>query len=282
MDREEEQDDEQDQVSQTQAHQVLHAEQDNRDWSSRPDHNSPQDKELRLSPIQFEDVRDGSDSVPCVSKIWKDDLRQERVTNGMDTRKTTEGEDGDLEDEFEVVPEISFLKDVGATSSPSRNFKSSYAKSLADSYRRASLPVVVSSPKGQFYFKNEEFLSLNSSTVKHSGFSHAKFLSLDSNTNKPSSLPSSEALSLPTILDIVPEPQEQQEEVGKSAVDPSYINFYSQLLLDENVYVSYERLCNLSEKGSDRFSLQDWRTVGSVTTSDGKKLVKLSGKYSII
>ncbi|ROT82270.1 hypothetical protein C7M84_024562 [Penaeus vannamei] len=158
--------------------------------------------------------------------------------------------------------------------SPTRNFKSSYAKSLADSYRRASLPVVVGSPKGQFYFKNDEFLSLNARPARLSGFGQDKYVSLNTSSTRSPSLPGFEPLSLPTILDVVPEPQELQQEVRESKSTTR--NLYSQLLNEEEVFVPYERLQKFCEEGGSNFSLQDWHSLGSLITSDGRKLVKLS------
>lgn len=281
MDRDEQQDDENDQVGRTRTHQVDHTDQDE-DSTARPSHSSHPKREPQRngSTSQFEDVRENADSVTRVNRTWKDELLKERVTNGKDSSRVGE-EEQDLEDEFEVGSEISFLKDISGTASPSRNFKSSYAQSLADSYRRACLPVVVSSPKAQYYFKNDEFLCLNSNNVKHSGVGHSKFLSLDSGTSKTSSQPSPEALSLPTILDVVPEPQDKQGHGGKTDFDSPSVSQYNQLLVDGNVYVSYEQVCKLCEKSGDEFSLQDWHSLPSVTASDGRKLVRLSGEQKL-
>ncbi|XP_076042954.1 uncharacterized protein LOC143026443 isoform X2 [Oratosquilla oratoria] len=64
-------------------------------------------------------------------------------------------------DSFEMLGNSPFSKDR----SPARNFKSSYAKSIADSYRRVSLPSFVSTAKREFYFDKDQFLSLNQSST---------------------------------------------------------------------------------------------------------------------
>ena len=53
-------------------------------------------------------------------------------------------------------------------SSPNSSFKSSYAKSLADHYRRVNIPVIVPTPNNNFYFKNGDFMTLNSSQKSQS------------------------------------------------------------------------------------------------------------------
>ncbi|XP_063595903.1 uncharacterized protein LOC134772751 isoform X3 [Penaeus indicus] len=222
-------------------------------------------KVFRLSPIEF-DSDSGADGEDFPSSS----------RNGLDHIKgiNEEEEEEEQREKFEAATDISFLKDKSLTASPTRNFKSSYAKSLADSYRRASLPVVVGSPKGQFYFKNDEFLSLNARPARLSGFGQDKYVSLNSSSTRSPSLPGFEPLSLPTILDVVPEPQELPQEVRESKTTTR--NLYSQLLNEEEVFVPYERLQKFCEEGGGNFSLQDWHSLGSLITSDGRKLVKLS------
>lgn len=224
-------------------------------------------KVFRLSPIEF-DSDSGADGEDFPSS----------GRNGLDhlkgINKEEEEEEEEKREKFEAATDISFLKDKSLTASPTRNFKSSYAKSLADSYRRASLPVVVGSPKGQFYFKNDEFLSLNARPARLSGFGQDKYVSLNTSSTRSPSLPGFEPLSLPTILDVVPEPQELQQEARESKSTTR--NLYSQLLNEEEVFVPYERLQKFCEEGGSNFSLQDWHSLGSLITSDGRKLVKLS------
>lgn len=238
------------------------------DSAERNQQSSPfsESKVFRLSPIEF-DSDSGADGEDFLSS----------GRNGLDHIKgINEEEEEEEREKFEAATDISFLKDKSLTASPTRNFKSSYAKSLADSYRRASLPVVVGSPKGQFYFKNDEFLSLNTRPARLSGFGQDKYVSLNTSSTRSPSLPGFEPLSLPTILDVVPEPQELPQEVRESKSTTR--NLYSQLLNEEEVFVPYERLQKVCEEGGSNFSLQDWHSLGSLITSDGRKLVKLSGK----
>lgn len=277
MDTDEQQEDINDQIGQTQTElcveQIISTDQDAACSFSQSSHNYSGNDEFHLSSIHSEDgVKDNHES--HVGKIWKLEQLKEKAKNGEDMQMAAEGKE---EEDFEVASEVSFLKDTSGTSSPSRNFKSSYAKSLADSYRRASLPVIVSAPKGQFYFKNEEFLSLNSSQMNISGFNQDRFFSLSSNPNKTALSQSFEPLSLPPILDVASEPEEIQAEVAKSDLKASSTNLFEQLLVDGDVFVPYERICSLCEENGGSFSLQDWHTLGSIITSDGRKLIKLSG-----
>ncbi|KAG7173399.1 uncharacterized protein LOC121860613 [Homarus americanus] len=260
--------------------QFTSADQDATDSPSFTKQSFAENNEFRLSPIHFEDKEGEINGEPRINKAWKVEQLKDRAKNGDDTQKAPAPEDEvEEEGDFEAASEISFLKDTALTSSPSRSFKSSYAKSLADSYRRASLPVFISAPKGQFYFKNEEFLSLNSSQVKRSTLNQDKFLSLNSSANKTVPPPTPESASLPTTLDIVPEAQDQQAGLGKSDLNVVPADIYQQLLVNGDIFVPYERLHSLCEGGS--FSLQDWHK--SVSTNDGRKLINLSelrGKWN--
>lgn len=264
MDVDEHQDESSEQLDEMSSEESVHkasSEERNQESSS-----FSESKVFRLSPIEF-DSDSGADG--------EDFPTSNR--NGLErTKGINEDEEEEEKEKFEPATDISFLKDKSLTASPTRNFKSSYAKSLADSYRRASLPVVVGSPKGQFYFKNDEFLSLNARPARLSGFSQDKYVSLNASATRTPSLPSFEPLSLPTILDVVPEPQELHQEVRESKPTPR--NLYNQLLNEEEVFVPYERLQKFCEEGGSNFSLQDWHNLGSLITSDGRKLVKLSGK----
>ncbi|KAK8747967.1 hypothetical protein OTU49_016246 [Cherax quadricarinatus] len=261
-----------DQVGHAQTDKINHANEDDSSPSSLNNYCSLENTEFDLSPIQFEDKENVSEEL-YVSMAWKTEQLKDKSKNEAAQEATEEEEE---EEDFEALSEISFLKDTSLTSSPSRNFKSSYAKSLADSYRRASLPVIVSAPKGQFYFKNEEFLSLNSSQMRQSGFNHDKFLSFNSSTSKTILPQGSEPISLPTILDIAREPQEQQSEIVRSSLNDAPADIYHQLLVDGEIFIPIERLHSACEENGGSFSLRDWHNFGSIITSDGRKLVKLS------
>lgn len=252
--------------------QIISVDQDDACGFSKPNCNSSGKSEFNQSSTHCEDVVDDNNE-SHESKTWKFEQLKEEAKNGEDMQMAIEGKE---EEDFEVASEVSFLKDASRTSSPSRNFKSSYAKSLADSYRRASLPVIVSAPKGQFYFKNEEFLSLNSSQMNVSTFNQDRFFSLNASTNKSALSQSFEPLSLPPILDVASEPEDHQAGVIKSGRKASSTNIFEQLLVDGDMYVPYERICSFCAENGGSFSLQDWHTLGSVTTSDGRKLIKVS------
>nr|XP_045598753.1 uncharacterized protein LOC123758410 isoform X2 [Procambarus clarkii] len=249
-------------------HEISHVNEVNSGPSSLINCSSQENKEYCLSPVQLKDNDDDVCEEPCASRVWKAETLN-NTTKDEVRHEEGEGEEEEEED-FEVVSEISFLKDASCTSSPSRNFKSSYAKSLADSYRRASLPVVVSGSKAQFYFKNEEFLSLNPNQKRISDLNHDKFISLNSSNGKTTAPRRSEPVSLPAILDIAHEPREKEFE----GVTP--INIYHQLLVDGELFIPYDRLRSVCEENGGSFSLQDWHNFGSIITSNGSKLIKLS------
>ncbi|KAK7078309.1 hypothetical protein SK128_026688 [Halocaridina rubra] len=164
--------------------------------------------------------------------------------------------------------ELSFLKDTAAslTSSPLENFKSSYAKSLADSYRRASLPVVVSSPKGQYYFNNDEVISLNSSQLNPN-----RYLSLNTSTTT-TPVQKFEPISLPTPLNNA---QKAKSHSGAlKSQNQSFIDIYNNLSLLDSVYVPFEHIKKLRKSGNE--GRNDVEHENVITTSDGSKLVKLT------
>lgn len=216
----------------------------------------------------MKEAKDGdADTIP-LSRIEAAKHSLEKQMNGDRIRKGAEGErDKDL------TPEITRLKDTGLTPSPSPSFKSSYAKSLADSYRRASIPVVVSSPKGQFYFKNNEFFSLSGNPVKDLDGSSGKVSSLNVSVDSRTVPTQTAKLQcLPTIID---SNEEQQEAENKDSLLPTKV--YEKLLSKE-VFVPCEQLCQLCDEEGGSFSLKNLNNLCSIITSDGKKLVKLSGK----
>lgn len=217
----------------------------------------------------------GSGDALPISRIEAAKRSLEKAMNGGSVRRGTDGEeDGD----FQASAEIIRLRSSSLTSSPSSSFKSSYAKSLADSYRRASIPVVVSSPKGQFYFKNDEFLSLSASPVMGVESYRERLgslsLSVNGDTKSAPSL-TSKLQSLPPILDSNEEQQETENNRKKSDSKLLPASVYEKLL-DEEVFVPFEQLHRLCEEQGGSFSLKDWHKLGSIITSDGRKLVKLS------
>lgn len=217
----------------------------------------------------------GSIDVLPISRIEAAKRSLEKAMNGGRARRGSEGEE---DRDFQASAEIIRLRSSSLTSSPSSSFKSSYAKSLADSYRRASIPVVVSSPKGQFYFKNDEFLSLSASPVMgiESYRERLGSLSLNGDTKAAPSL-TSKLQSLPPILDSNEEQQETENNRKKSDSKLLPASVYEKLL-DEEVFVPFEQLHRVCEEQGSSFSLKDWHKLGSIITSDGRKLVKLSGK----
>lgn len=219
--------------------------------------------------IMKETKVEGGDTIP-VSRVEAAKCSLEKAIKGGSMSKgTEEKEDGGLQ----TSAEIARLKDAGLTSSPSPSFKSSYAKSLADSYRRASIPVVVSSPKGQFYFKNNEFLSLSAIPVKGLDGSCEKVRSLNLNVDSRTVPPQTSKLhSFPPIID---SNEEQQETENKNSLLSTSVY---EKLLNKDVFVPWEQLHQLCEEHGDSFSLKDLNSLGSTITSDGRKLVKLSGK----
>ncbi|XP_064093511.1 uncharacterized protein LOC135206161 isoform X2 [Macrobrachium nipponense] len=172
----------------------------------------------------------------------------------------------ELEDEFRIASDLSFLKDSTASSSPLENFKSSYAKSLADSYRRASLPVVVSAPKGQFYFNNKEVISLNSGY-----FGQNKYLSLNSPVSVASSLQSSEPTSLPTALNTVVQGIGQTQQTTGSTE-----NLRNLAVQEIPIFVPLDKICNNENKQKSLNSSTNY-SGDLVTTTDGRQLVMFSG-----
>ncbi|CAL4081535.1 unnamed protein product, partial [Meganyctiphanes norvegica] len=229
------------------------------------------------------------------------------ILNGENpTEEEKEVLDGE---DFVEATELSFSKDssyLKGGGSPVRSFKSSYAQSLADSYRRASLPVVVSAPKGEFYFKDDEFLSLSSTNLKrqsmapsvpptHSVFNQDKFLSLNTSsaTGSPS-LSSLQPLSLPTILDVVPLTSVASQEnpniipvpVRNTTTTTKNHNnnnnnnnklstAIDRLMVDKDVFVPYENLLTAFEDQVN-FSTQDWLNLPIYVTADGRKLVRVA------
>ncbi|XP_068213005.1 uncharacterized protein [Palaemon carinicauda] len=189
-------------------------------------------------------------------------------TNGEEEKGKFMGikldETKELDDEFRIASDLSFFKDSNPSSSPSENFKSSYAKSLADSYRRASLPVVVSAPKGQFYFNNEEVISLNSSY-----FGQNKYLSLNPPVSVASSLQSNEPLSLPTALNTV-------QGLKQIPQTKSSENLGNSPLQEIPVFVPLEKISKYENK-HEFLNCPNNYAGDMVTTTDGRKLVMVSG-----
>lgn len=224
----------------------------------------------------LKETKDGGGDALPVSRIEAAKRSLEKAMNGASAKRSTEGEE---DEKFQAPAEIVKLKSSGLTSSPSSSFKSSYAKSLADSYRRASIPVVVSSPKGQFYFNNDEFLSLNASPVRGVDSGNVKMGGLSVNSDSKT-VPTvmSKLRSLPPIMDLNEE-QQEMESTRKKLGSKSLSTSVYEKLLDEDVFVPFEHLHRLCEEQDGSFSLKDWHDLGSIITSDGKKLVKLSGKY---
>lgn len=198
------------------------------------------------------------------------------VCNGTSKQKA----EGEEEEVFEVTSEVSFLRDANVTSSPSPNFKSSYAKSLADSYRRASIPIVVSSSKGQFILKDNEVVSLKANQVKPSEFNPSKFYSL--NGNKIASTgTSAQNIELPLSLPPTFDSGTRAEKQSKNANDKSGLADVYDKLLGGDVFVAFDELSSLCESSGSSFSLQDWHSLGCIVTNDGRKLINLSGECLI-
>ena len=199
----------------------------------------------------------------------------EKAMNGDAT-----GRNNKDEEDFPSVSEVKALREAGLTSSPSPHFKSSYAKSLADSYRRASIPVVISSPKGQFYFKNDEFLSLSSRPVRRADSGHEKYRSLSMNgDSRTTSAQNQEPQSLPPIIDSheLKKHLENEKSKGKPILSFPDTSVFGRLL-EQDVFVPHEKLHQIQEEVGGRLTNEDWNNLASVSTSDGRKLVKLSGK----
>ncbi|KAG0714512.1 hypothetical protein GWK47_013999 [Chionoecetes opilio] len=197
----------------------------------------------------------------------------ERAVNGDSAGRSTKGE---KEGDISAASAVKVLRDSGLTSSPSGSFKSSYAKSIADSYRRASIPVVISSPKGQFYFKNEEFLSLSKRPV--TDISHEKFHSLSMNGDSRASLAQKpEPLSLPPIIDSQEQKKLQEtEKIKEKLVSSSPGSIVYERLLGKDVFVPLDQLHRIWEELDGSLTHEDWSTLSCISTSDGRKLVKLS------
>lgn len=183
--------------------------------------------------------------------------------------------EGEEEEVFEVASEVSFLRNANVTSSPSPHFKSSYAKSLADSYRRASIPIVVSSSKGQFILKDDEVVSLKANQVKPSEFNPSKFYSLNGNK-----IPSTSAQSIELPLSLPPtfDSGTGAEKQGKNTNEKSGLADVYDKLLGGDVFVAFDELSSLCESSGSSFSLQDWHSLGCIVTNDGRKLINLSGE----
>lgn len=208
-----------------------------------------------------------SNEVACIpnqkieERMLPSDGEEEKESSFVSKLDTAE----ELEDEFRIATDLSFLKDATSSSSPLENFKSSYAKSLADSYRRASLPVVVSAPKGQFYFNNKEVISLNSSY-----FGQNKYLSLNSPASVASSLQSNEPTSLPTALNTVQGIRQTPQNTGSSE------NLRNLALQEIPIFVPLDKICNSENKQKSLNGSTNY-TGDLVTTTDGRKLVMFSG-----
>ncbi|KAK4302886.1 hypothetical protein Pmani_025066 [Petrolisthes manimaculis] len=195
------------------------------------------------------------------------------VCNGTH-KQEAQGKEGEV---FEVASEMSFLRDANLTSSPSSSFKSSYAKSLADSYRRASIPIVVSASKGQFILKDDEVISLKMSQVKPSEFNSEKFYSL--NGNKMTNI-AAQNIELPLSLPPTFDSGTGLKKQGKSGDDKSGLAFPIEAVYDKllggDVFVAFDELSSLCESSGSSFSLQDWHSLGCIVTNDGRKLINLS------
>lgn len=214
-----------------------------------------------------------SGEVSTASRIEAAKRSLEKAMNGDAAGRSTKDEE-----EFPSVSEVKALREAGLTSSPSPHFKSSYAKSLADSYRRASIPVVISSPKGQFYFKNDEFLSLSSRPVRRADSSHEKYHSLSMNGDSRTALAhNQEPQSLPPIIDSHELKKHLETERSKGKPVTSFHNTSMfERLLEQDVFVPHEKLQHIQEQVGGGLTVEDWNNLGSVSTSDGRKLVKLS------
>ena len=219
---------------------------------------------------------EGGDASPG-SRIEAAKRSLEKAMNGEGAGRTTKGEH---EENFPTPSEVKVLREAGSSSSPSPHFKSSYAKSLADSYRRASIPVVISSPKGQFYFKKDEFLTLSAKPVRRADSSHEKFHSLSMNgDSRVPSAQNPEPQSLPPVIDSQDQKKNQETEKNKekSASSVPSTSVYERLL-EQDVFVPYEHLQHIHEEHGGSLTQEDCNNLGSISTSDGRKLVKLSGK----
>lgn len=245
----------------------------------RDDGNEAGGKEGSTHQAKGMEMKDGVAGVIPVSRIEAAKRSLEKAMNGTSARRGTEGEeDGD----YQISAEIARLRNAGLTSSPSPSFKSSYAKSLADSYRRASIPVVVSSPKGQFYFKNNEFMSLNASPVRDIEGSCKKLEGLTVNGDSiTASTQTSKLQSLPPIIDSNKEQQEPESNRKMSDSKLATTCVYEKLL-DEDVFVPIEQLHQVYEEQGGSFFHKDLQSLESITTADGRKLMRLSGKFVII
>ncbi|KAK8387324.1 hypothetical protein O3P69_018125 [Scylla paramamosain] len=211
--------------------------------------------------------------ISTASRIEAAKRSLEKAMNGDTTGRSTKDEE-----DFPSVSEVKALREAGLTSSPSPHFKSSYAKSLADSYRRASIPVVISSPKGQFYFKNDEFLSLSSRPVRRTDSSHEKYHSFSMNGDSKAVLAQNqEPQSLPPIIDSheLKKHLETEKSKGKSMHSFPDNGVFGRLL-EQDVFVPHEKLQHIQEEVGGSLTIEDWNNLGSVSTSDGRKLVKLS------